>query len=140
MKIKTIIWHATGGAPPVTFTPEKPGYVFDPSSLTLSTQNGGQVVNFTGTPTGLPISFIQFSSIVYTVGEGDGSVTVTVTRTGDTSTAVTADYFTVDTASANQKSDYIMAAGALKFAAGETSKSFSVLIIAHTAPVGTPSV
>ena len=129
----------TGDGPPVTFTPEKPGYVFNPSSLTLSTQNGGQVVNFTGTPTGLPISFIQFSSIVYTVGEGDGSVTITVTRAGDTSTAVTADYFTVDTASANQKSDYIMAAGTLKFAAGETAKTFSVLIIDNAYPEGNHS-
>jgi hypothetical protein len=129
----------TGKGPPVTFTPEKPGYVFKPSSLTVSTQSGGQTVNFTGTPTGLPISFIQFSSTIYTVGEGDGSVNITVTRTGDTATAVTAEYFTADTTSANQKSDYIMAAGTLKFAPGETSKTFSVLIIDNAYPEGNHS-
>jgi hypothetical protein len=118
----------TGDGPPVTFVPEKPGFTFNPTSLTVSTQGGGQAVNFTGAPTGLPVSFIQFSSSFYGVGEGDGSVTLTATRTGDTSTAVTARYSTAD-GSANQKTDYIMAAGTLKFAPGETAKTIRVLVI-----------
>jgi len=38
----------TNNGPPATLTPEKTGYVFTPASLTLSTQNGNQVVSFTG--------------------------------------------------------------------------------------------
>jgi hypothetical protein len=38
----------TNDGPPATLKPEKPDYVFTPPSLTLSTQNGNQVVNFTG--------------------------------------------------------------------------------------------
>jgi len=118
----------TGDGPPATFTPEKPGYVFDPPSITVSTRGGGQALNFRGTPTGLPVSFVQFSSSFYGVGEGDGSVTLTVSRTGDMSAPVTVRYSTAD-GSANQKSDYIMAAGTLAFGPGETSKTFRVLII-----------
>jgi hypothetical protein len=127
----------TGDGPTVTFTPEKPGFVFSPPSVTLSTQSGGQVVNFTGTTTGLPISFFQFStSAGYVVGEADGAVTITVTRTGDTSNAASVSYSTADTARANQKSDYIMAAGTLNFAPGEPSKTFQVLIIDNAFPEG----
>jgi hypothetical protein len=38
----------TNNGPPATLKPEKTDYVFTPSSLTLSTQNGNQAVNFTG--------------------------------------------------------------------------------------------
>jgi hypothetical protein len=119
----------TKNAPPVKFTPEKPGYAFTPPSLTFNFQDGDQNVFFTGAPTGIPISFIQFNSSFYSAGEGDGSVNITVTRTGDTSTAVSADYTTADTPSCNQKTDYIMKSGNLSFAPGETSKTFSVLLI-----------
>ena len=114
----------------IKLVPEKPGYFFNPASLTFHSQNGNQVVNFTGALTGLPVSFVQFlNPQSYVVGEGDGSITITVTRTGDTSTAVSCFYMTFDTPTATQKSDYIMAAGTLNFAPGETSKTFQVLII-----------
>src|SRR5437868_15164103 len=39
---------------------------------------------------------LQFSSASYVVGEGDGSATITVTRAGDTSSAVAVDYASSD--------------------------------------------
>jgi len=53
---------------------------------------------------------------------------VTVTRTGDTSSAATVDYTTSD-GTAVQKSDYEVALGTLSFAAGQTSQTFRVLIV-----------
>jgi len=44
----------TGNGPPVTFTPDKAGYVFAPPTATLSTQNGAQSVNFIGTVSNAP--------------------------------------------------------------------------------------
>jgi sugar lactone lactonase YvrE len=73
-------------------------------------------------------STIQFSASSYSVGEGDGHIDVTVNRTGDTSSAATIDYATID-GTATQKSDYENALGTLRFAPGETSKTFTVLIV-----------
>jgi hypothetical protein len=54
-------------------------------------------------------------------------LTVTITRTGDTSGPPSVDYTTVDS-SATQKGDYEFAAGTLRFAANEGSKTVPVLI------------
>ena len=63
----------------------------------------------------------------YLVTEGSTSVTITVNRLGDSSAAATVDYATSD-GTATERRDYISARGTLRFAAGETSKSFPVLI------------
>jgi hypothetical protein len=117
-----------GVNPSITLTPTKPGYVFNPSSYTFSVLGGNQNVNFVASVATTQPSFIQFSAPSYLVGEGDGSAPITVTRTGDTSTAVSVSYFTADASVATQKSDYTMATGTLTFAPGETSKTFRVLI------------
>jgi Tol biopolymer transport system component len=70
----------------------------------------------------------QFSTDSYSVGEGAGSATITVSRSGDTSGAVTVDFATSD-GTATQAKDYEVASGALSFAAGETSKTFAALIV-----------
>ncbi len=84
-----------------------------------------------------PGATVQFSSPSYTVAEGTPSVTLTVTRTGSTANAASVDYFTDydpgvqcnDTAgNATQRCDLIGAFGTIKFAPGESSKTFSVLI------------
>ena len=64
---------------------------------------------------------------------------LTVTRSGNTSVAASVSFATNDNAGlqncsvanglASQKCDYITSLGTLKFAAGETSKTISVLII-----------
>ncbi|HEX8174213.1 MAG TPA: Calx-beta domain-containing protein [Pyrinomonadaceae bacterium] len=90
--------------------------------------------------------FVQLSNSVYTVSEdaantsqGYGLLSVTVNRTGDRSEAATVQYFTSDqsggnecnqvTAQASQRCDYGLAAGTLRFAAGEASKTISISII-----------
>jgi hypothetical protein len=73
-------------------------------------------------------SSVQFSVTQFDVNESDGAATITVTRSGDTTTQSSVDYMTTDGA-ATQKGDYTFGAGTLNFAAEETSKSFPVLIV-----------
>jgi len=73
------------------------------------------------------------------VGEGAGSISITVTRSGNTSADATVNYATSDTAGlagcnvisnqASERCDYETTAGTLRFAAGETSKNFIIPII-----------
>ena len=69
----------------------------------------------------------QFSSPNYSVVEDCTTLTITVNRIGNTSGAASVDYFTSDV-TATERRDYITTIGTLRFAAGETSKSFVVLI------------
>jgi len=75
-----------------------------------------------------PLGSFQFSASSYSVDEAGTAVTVTVTRTGDTSGPATVNLKTVDN-TATQKSDYIIAIRKLEFGAGETSKSVKILIV-----------
>jgi len=70
---------------------------------------------------------VQFSASTYSVQEDCTFVTITVNRGGDTSGAANVDYTTSDQV-ATERKDYIKALGNLRFAAGETSKTFVVLI------------
>lgn len=86
---------------------------------------------------------IQFSQAAYSIGEGAGRVTVTVTRTGDTSGTASVDYKTTDSdtftvgcsdtvgnaGGAFGRCDYSTTLDTLTFGPGETSKTFSVSII-----------
>ncbi len=82
---------------------------------------------------------IHLSSSTYSVGEAAGSATINVTRTGNTSGAVTVDYATSDTAElancdvvngiASSRCDYATSVGTLRFAAGETSKTIFIPIV-----------
>jgi hypothetical protein len=85
----------------------------------------------TPTPTPTQPASLQFTSASYGVSEDAGSVTVTVTRTGSTAGSASVVYSTLDI-SASGFSDYTGVAGTLTFAAGESSKSFSVAIINDT--------
>ena len=82
---------------------------------------------------------ISFSAADYTVSESGRSVTITVERSGDTTGAATVDYATPDDSNslvpcatvngiALSRCDFTTAIGTLKFAAGETTKTFEVLI------------
>jgi probable HAF family extracellular repeat protein len=86
-------------------------------------------------------SVIEFTQSVYTVAERAGSVTITVRRRGITTSAASVDYTTDDgsiptvavpcstvTGLALERCDYTRAAGTLNFAAGETEKTFTVLV------------
>ena len=88
-------------------------------------------------------STVQFGAANYEVNEGAGSVTVTVTRAGDTSAAAAVNYRTSDDLSAtvgcanttmqpgvaSDRCDYATTVGLLTFAAGETSTTISVPLI-----------
>jgi photosystem II stability/assembly factor-like uncharacterized protein len=82
---------------------------------------------------------LQLSSADYSAGESAGSVTITVNRTNDSSVPVTIDYTTSDAAgsavpcatvngNASARCDFTTAVGTLRFLAGETTKTFTVLI------------
>jgi hypothetical protein len=77
---------------------------------------------------------IQFEVNHVDAVEGQGSVEIFVTRTGSTATAAAVQYATVSnqptrqSGKATDRSDYTTALGTLRFAAGETRKSFRVII------------
>src|SRR5213080_4985806 len=82
----------------------------------------------TPTPTPTPTAnVIQFSSSNYSVVEACTTITITVNRIGNPTSAASIDYNTSDV-TATERGDYITALGTLSFAPGETSKSFIVLI------------
>jgi hypothetical protein len=85
-----------------------------------------------------PPPSIQLSASTYPVAEGNGQVDITVNRTGDTTAASTIKYATSDTGSndcnittgnASSRCDYESAQGTITFAAGEMSKTISVLVV-----------
>lgn len=76
---------------------------------------------------------IQFAASSASVGEGAGTVTLNVTRTGATGNAVGASYTLADSgatggASCGGTVDYVNLGGTVSFAAGETSKDIAVTI------------
>jgi uncharacterized repeat protein (TIGR01451 family) len=71
---------------------------------------------------------VQFGATSYIVNENAGSVTVNVTRIGNTTNPVTINYATSN-GTATQPNDYTNSPGSLQFAAGETVKSFVVPIV-----------
>jgi hypothetical protein len=71
---------------------------------------------------------VQFSSSTYTVDESAGTITITVTRTGGDAAGVTVQYATSN-GTAIAGSDYTTTSGTLTFAAGETSKTFTIPIL-----------
>jgi hypothetical protein len=115
-------------------TPSKDGFTFNPSSFSIGNLEGnvpeilfiGTTTGGTPTPTPTSATF-QFSAASFSINEGAGSMQIIVTRSGDTSSAVTVDYATTD-GTANDRGDYTTAIGRLRFGAGETAKSFLVFI------------
>jgi len=82
---------------------------------------------------------IQFNSSLFTVGEGDQRVNLTLTRSGDTSAPASVGITTSDAAgsqscgvfngNASARCDYTIMFGIVEFAAGEASKIFSIPIV-----------
>ena len=70
----------------------------------------------------------QFSANSFSITEGNAPAQLSVTRTGNTATPATVEYFSFDE-SATQRTKYILATGTLSFAPGETTKSLSVLVV-----------
>jgi hypothetical protein len=82
--------------------------------------------------------YLKFPSANFVNTENAGQTVISVNRIGDTSQAVTVDYATSDNGPlvpcstinsfASSRCDYATALGTLRFEAGETSKTFLVLI------------
>jgi glucose/arabinose dehydrogenase len=77
-------------------------------------------------PTPTPAQ-VAFSSATFSTGEQTGSALVTVARTGDTAPELFVDYATAD-GTADSRTDYTAARGTLRFAPGETEKTFPMLV------------
>src|SRR5262249_26657583 len=92
----------------------------------------------TPTPTPTPSSTLQFGQSFYATFEDCTGVTITVARLGDTSNSASVDYAT-QPGTASDRSDFDAAAGTLRFAPGETAKSFDVLISEDSFTEGTES-
>jgi Tol biopolymer transport system component len=78
---------------------------------------------------------LQFSTDAFSVDESAGVATITVRRTRGTAGAVNVNYATSD-GTGTAGADYTAASGTLSFAAGETTKTFSVAIIDDAAVEG----
>jgi CSLREA domain-containing protein len=70
---------------------------------------------------------LQFTDATYSAGESTGRIVATVFRSGDASGTATVDYATTD-GTASQRNDYTTAVGTLTFAAGQISKTITVII------------
>jgi hypothetical protein len=106
-----------------TLTPAKTNYLFSPVSANFNILSSNQRADFEATTQ--PV--LEFSSTSYNVSENARRITVTVTRTGDTS-KTTEIIYSANDGSAQQRSDVIPIVGRLTFEPGQTSKSFIVFI------------
>ncbi len=75
-----------------------------------------------------PATVVQFITDVYGRNENAGDASLTVTRSGDTSNACSVNW-SVTGGSATSVADYSPASGTLNFAAFETFKNISLLIV-----------
>src|SRR5262249_49953124 len=108
-------------------------------NLTLSNPTGGATV---GTQASAVLTIhsddvaqpgvLQFSTSGYSVNENQGTVTITVTRTGGSNVPASVNFATSN-GTATAGSDYPATSGTLTFGVGETSKTFTVSIINDTA-------
>ncbi|MEZ5305920.1 MAG: Calx-beta domain-containing protein [Pyrinomonadaceae bacterium] len=143
----TLTW-ADGDAADKTFTvPICEDTVFEGDEtfgVALSNSTGGATI---GTPASATVTIvendspvpgsIQLSSASYAIGEGGGSATITVTRTGGSDGAVSVDYGTSNgTASSGTcgaGGDYTGVSGTLTWANGDSAdKTFNVPICEDT--------
>jgi hypothetical protein len=130
-------WTATSNASWLTVTSGASGTGNGTVGFNVAANTGAQRTGtvsiarqtFTVTQDGTapPATTFQFSQSSHNVNEGAGSLLVTVTRAGNTATAANVEYATTD-GTANERQDYTTALGTLRFAAGETAKTFRVFI------------
>ena len=131
-------WTATSNASWVSITSGASGTAPGTVGFTVAANAGlsqrtGTItiagLTFTVTQDGTvpPANTFQFSQSTYSISEGAGSSVITVTRAGNLSAPATVEYATTD-GSATDRGDYNTTIGRLRFSAGESSKSFSVLL------------
>jgi hypothetical protein len=82
----------------------------------------------------------QFSAASYSVAEGGGTATVTVTRTGGTASAAKVDYAATGGSAAGGGNDYTLVPATVTFGLGESTRSFTVAITNDGLAEGNESV
>jgi len=140
-----------------TVTPSQAALVFSPASLTFNDLSADQFAGFIGSPAPIPTptptptptpsptptptqtptptpsptptpqSIVAFSSASYTAAEGGPDLYVTLTRSGDASSAARVVY-SAASGTARRGSDFVAGTGEVSFAPGETQKSFPLFI------------
>jgi TolB protein len=104
-----------------------------------STRVASVALTSAAAPPAQTVSRFEFSAASYRVSEADGGATITVLRTGDTGREAAVEYladsgyllakgcgYPAWVGSATPGADYTRTSGTLRFAAGETSKTFRV--------------
>jgi uncharacterized protein (TIGR03118 family) len=122
---------------PGALTPGNGAAAGDTNALYFSAGVGSQQHGLFGVlrpSTATATSLIQFSATDYAANETSGTVSITVTRQGDTSGASTVNYAALIESQPGRASasDFALAPGTLTFAPGETSRTFSVAITNDT--------
>jgi len=108
-----------------TVTPDPlENYTFSPSSVTVTPANQNNPNQASPFFNAIP-KLVGFSQPSFTVGEGAGSVKISVTRSGDISAPATVFYQTAD-GTASDRSDYLAAIGTLRFGPNESTKQITV--------------
>ncbi len=125
--------HPDQQSPPVsacadTIMNSMVGSTFDFCQFSLDEMNNYLAPNSTCLVAVASPATIQLSANAYAAGEGAGSVVITITRGGDATSAATVDYMTSN-GTASARTDYMTVIRTMSFAAGETSKTFRVLLI-----------
>jgi hypothetical protein len=95
------------------------------SATTIGTIGGGELIRDIAIA---PAGTFQFSATTATVSEGAGKVTLTVTRSGDTTGTSSIECDTAD-GTATQKGDYTIARTRLIFGPGDTTKNVDIFIV-----------
>ena len=106
-----------------SLTISKQYYAFSEPSRTFTNLVSNQTANFEASPP----TVLEFGAASYSVSEGTRTITVTVTRSGDTSSEAEVVYSATDI-SADQGDDVSPVIGRLDFAPNETSKTFIIFI------------
>ncbi len=89
-----------------------------------ATTSGTSSASYSSTSSA-PGGTLSFSAVGYAVEEKAGTVTITVRRSGSSSSAITVDYATAN-GTGTSGTNYSAAQGTLSFAANEVTKTFTV--------------
>jgi hypothetical protein len=141
------LWYSSNGsaaAPTLTqvasYPFRQPERVFfnpyNPNEVWVTSFGSGMLV---GTEPTASAGSLGFGSANFSVVENAGSATITVTRTGGSTGAVSVHYATSD-GTATAGVDYTSVSGTLNFADGQTSATFAVPIFDDPNPDGSETV
>jgi subtilisin family serine protease len=141
-------WTAVSNAPWITITAGASGTGGGPVNYSVAANSLAAPRSATITIAGLtftvnqeaaPLPVIQLASATFSANEPQDQVSISLSRTGDTSGTSTVDFTTSDTAGsqpcsainnlASSRCDYVASIRRITFAPGEASKSVSISII-----------